>query len=66
MQVILLWIFFTKTLNILQGESSNMKIPELAALLCYFAVVLGVGIYFFFKSRNSVGNEKSIFSAAEI
>lgn len=38
-----------------------MKIPELAALLCYFAIVLGVGIYFFFKSRNSTGNEKEYF-----
>ena len=37
-----------------------MKIPELAALLCYFILVLGIGIYFFVKDRNAAG-EKDYF-----
>ena len=34
---------------------------EIAALLCYFALVLGIGIYFFFKARGKDGNEKEYF-----
>ena len=37
-----------------------MKVFELAALLCYFALVLYIGIYFFFKSRKGA-NEKEYF-----
>ena len=38
-----------------------MKIPELAALLCYFVLVLYIGIYFFLKDRRSGGSEKDYF-----
>ena len=38
-----------------------MKLPELAALLCYFVLVLGIGIYFFFKTRSKGGDEKEYF-----
>ena len=38
-----------------------MKIAELAALLCYFVLVLSIGIYFFWKSRSNGGNEKEYF-----
>ena len=38
-----------------------MKIAELTALLCYFVLVLSIGIYFFWKSRNAGGNEKEYF-----
>ena len=38
-----------------------MKIPEFAALLCYFVFVLAIGIYFFFKSRKKGGDEKEYF-----
>ena len=38
-----------------------MKIPELAALLCYFVLVLYIGIYFFLKDRKSGGTEKDYF-----
>ncbi len=37
-----------------------MNIAELAALICYFVIVLGVGIYFFWKDRSS-GSEKDYF-----
>ncbi len=39
----------------------GMKVTELAALLCYFVLVLGIGVYFFFKDRKSGGNEKEYF-----
>ena len=38
-----------------------MKNSELAALLCYFVLVLGIGIYFFWKSRKGGGTEKEYF-----
>ena len=38
-----------------------MKITELAALLCYFVLVLSIGIYFFWKARSKGGNEKEYF-----
>lgn len=38
-----------------------MKIPELAALLCYFLLVLGIGIYFFLKDRKTAAGEKDYF-----
>ena len=38
-----------------------MKNAELAALLCYFVFVLAIGVYFFFKSNNKGGDEKSYF-----
>ena len=39
-----------------------MKISELAALLCYFTMVLGIGIYFFWKERKvSAAGEKEYF-----
>ena len=38
-----------------------MKIAELAALLCYFVLVLSIGIYFFWKARSNGGNEKEYF-----
>ncbi len=38
-----------------------MKVPELAALLLYFLLVLNIGIYFFFKDKKSGGTEKSYF-----
>ncbi len=38
-----------------------MKIAELAALLCYFVLVMTVGVYFFFRSRKSGGTEKDYF-----
>ena len=38
-----------------------MKIPELAALLCYFVLVLYIGIYFFLKDRRTGGSEKDYF-----
>ncbi|MBE6366333.1 MAG: sodium/proline symporter [Lentisphaerae bacterium] len=38
-----------------------MKIAELAALLCYFALVLYVGIYFFWKDRKGNNGEKAYF-----
>ena len=37
-----------------------MKIPELAALICYFMLVLYIGIYFFLKDRKGSG-EKDYF-----
>ena len=39
----------------------GMKVSELAALLCYFALVLAIGVYFFWKSRKSGGTEKEYF-----
>ena len=38
-----------------------MNIPEFSALLCYFLLVLGIGIYFFMKGRKTGGNEKEYF-----
>ena len=38
-----------------------MKIPELLALLCYFVLVLYIGIFFFLKDRKSGGSEKDYF-----
>ena len=38
-----------------------MKIPELTALLCYFILVLGIGIYFFIKDRKKAAGEKDYF-----
>ena len=38
-----------------------MKIPELAALLCYFILVLYIGIYFFLKDRKKAAGEKDYF-----
>ena len=38
-----------------------MKIAELAALLCYFVLVMTIGVYFFFRSKNSGGTEKEYF-----
>jgi len=38
-----------------------MKIPELLALLCYFVVVLGVGVYFFVRDRAKGATEKDYF-----
>ena len=38
-----------------------MKVPELAALLCYFVLVLYIGIHFFLKDRKSGGSEKAYF-----
>ena len=38
-----------------------MNIPEFLALLCYFLIVLAIGIYFFLKDRKSGGNEKEYF-----
>ena len=38
-----------------------MKIPELLALLCYFLLVLYIGIYFFLKDRKTGGSEKAYF-----
>ena len=38
-----------------------MNIPEFSALLCYFLLVLGIGIYFFMKDRKTGGNEKEYF-----
>ena len=43
-----------------------MKLPELVALLCYFVLVLGIGVYFFFKPAPRAAMRKNIFSAAEI
>ena len=43
-----------------------MKIPELAALLCYFVLVLGIGIYFFIKDKTKADkwNIQSILGIA--
>ncbi len=38
-----------------------MKVSELSALMCYFVLVLCVGIYFFAKTRKSGGGEKEYF-----
>ena len=38
-----------------------MKIPELAALLCYFVLVLYIGVYFFWKGRKATAGEKEYF-----
>ena len=38
-----------------------MNVIELAALLCYFVLVLAIGVYFFWKSRNGGGTEKEYF-----
>ena len=41
-----------------------MRTPELAALICYFVLVLSIGVYFFIKSLNrktNAGNEKEYF-----
>ena len=38
-----------------------MKIPELLALMCYFVLVLYIGIVFFLKDRKSGGGEKDYF-----
>ena len=38
-----------------------MKIPELAALLCYFVLVLYIGVYFFLKDRKKSAGEKDYF-----
>ena len=38
-----------------------MKIPELLALLCYFVLVLYIGIFFVLKDRKSGGSEKDYF-----
>ena len=42
-------------------ENMEMNISELAALLCYFAFVLCIGVYFFLKDRHSGGTEKEYF-----
>ena len=38
-----------------------MKTSEFAALICYFALVLAIGVYFFLQSRKSSGSEKEYF-----
>ena len=38
-----------------------MKIAELAALLCYFVLVMAIGVYFFFRSKKDGGTEKEYF-----
>ena len=38
-----------------------MRVPELAALIGYFLLVLGIGIYFFWKDRRGGGSEKAYF-----
>ena len=38
-----------------------MKQPELLALLCYFLLVLAIGIYFFIKDKKNGGSEKAYF-----
>ena len=38
-----------------------MNIPEFSALLCYFLLVLGIGIYFFIRDRKHGSNEKEYF-----
>ena len=38
-----------------------MRIPELAALIGYFLLVLGIGVHFFWKDRKSGGSEKDYF-----
>ncbi len=38
-----------------------MKVPELAALVLYFVLVLIIGVYFFLKSRNGKESEKEYF-----
>ncbi len=38
-----------------------MKTPELVAMLLYFIVVVGVGLYFFFKDKNKGAGEKDYF-----
>ena len=38
-----------------------MNIWELVAMILYLALVVGVGIYFFFKGRKSNGGEKDYF-----
>ena len=43
------------------GGIFSMKIPELAALLCYFVLVLGIGIYFFIKDKTKAAGEKDYF-----
>ncbi len=39
----------------------GMKTSEFAALICYFALVLAIGVYFFLQSRKSSGSEKEYF-----
>ena len=39
----------------------KMKVSELAALLCYFVLVLAIGVYFFWQSRRGGGTEKEYF-----
>ena len=39
----------------------QMKTPELVALLLYFAVLLAIGIIFYFKARKAGGGEKTYF-----
>ena len=39
----------------------GMKKSEFAALICYFALVLAIGVYFFLKSRKGSGSEKEYF-----
>ena len=38
-----------------------MKVPELLAMLLYFAVVITVGIYFFIRNKRKGGSEKEYF-----
>ena len=38
-----------------------MNKSELAALLCYFALVVYIGVYFFWKGRRNGGSEKEYF-----
>ncbi len=38
-----------------------MKMPELLALLCYFLLVLSIGIYFFWRDKKSGSSEKAYF-----
>ena len=38
-----------------------MKIPELTALLCYFILVLGIGIYFFIRDKKNSAGEQDYF-----
>lgn len=52
-------MFFVQIVNFLRRK--GMKNTEFAALLCYFVLVLGIGIYFFWKSRKAGGTEKEYF-----
>ncbi len=39
----------------------GMNKSEFAALICYFVLVLGIGVYFFLKDRRNGGTEKEYF-----